>query len=86
MAYDTDYEQCAHLYDLFDTKENIEFFFHYASKAGEILDIGVRTGCSSQYTKLYYVVRWQTRKARFSHSPINDSQSPNPHIWLKAFF
>jgi len=38
------YEKAAHLYDLFDTKENIEFFFHYASEAGEVLDIGAGTG------------------------------------------
>lgn len=38
------YEKSAHLYDLFDTKENIEFFFHYAKEAGEILDIGAGTG------------------------------------------
>lgn len=38
------YEKAAHLYDLFDTKENIEFFYHYASEAGEILDIGAGTG------------------------------------------
>ena len=44
MAYDTGYEKCAHLYDLFDTKENLKFFFHYASEAGEIFDIGAGTG------------------------------------------
>lgn len=38
------YEKAAHLYDLFDTKENIEFFLHYASEAGQILDIGAGTG------------------------------------------
>ena len=38
------YEKCAHLYDLFDTKENIEFFLRYASEAGEVLDIGAGTG------------------------------------------
>ena len=38
------YEKSAHLYDLFDTKENIEFFYHYAKEAGEILDIGAGTG------------------------------------------
>jgi SAM-dependent methyltransferase len=38
------YEKAAHLYDLFDQKENIEFFFHFASQAGEILDIGAGTG------------------------------------------
>lgn len=38
------YEKAAHLYDLFDTKENIEFFYHYAKEAGEILDIGAGTG------------------------------------------
>jgi len=41
---DSGYEKCAHLYDLFDTKENIKFFLHYASEAGEILDIGAGTG------------------------------------------
>jgi len=38
------YEKAAHLYDLFDTKENIGFFYHYGSEAGEILDIGAGTG------------------------------------------
>lgn len=38
------YEKAAHLYDIFDTKENIEFFYHYASESGEILDIGAGTG------------------------------------------
>ncbi len=44
MAYDRGYEKAAHLYDLFDTKENIDFFYHYASQAGEVLDIGAGTG------------------------------------------
>ena len=38
------YEKVAHLYDLFDRKENVEFFFHYASAVGEILDVGAGTG------------------------------------------
>jgi SAM-dependent methyltransferase len=41
---DTGYEKAAHLYDVFDQKENVEFFAHYASAAGEILDIGAGTG------------------------------------------
>ncbi|KPL03581.1 MAG: hypothetical protein AMJ73_06160 [candidate division Zixibacteria bacterium SM1_73] len=44
MTYHTGYEKSAHLYDLFDTKENIEFFLHYGSEAKEILDIGAGTG------------------------------------------
>jgi SAM-dependent methyltransferase len=44
MVHHTGYEKCAHLYDLFDTKENIEFFLRYASQAKEILDIGAGTG------------------------------------------
>ena len=28
-------EKAGHIYDLFDTKENIEYFFRYASEAGE---------------------------------------------------
>lgn len=46
MIYDSGYEKCAHLYDLFDKKENIEFFLHYDLEAGEILDIGAGTGVS----------------------------------------
>jgi SAM-dependent methyltransferase len=38
------YDKAADLYDLFDTKPNIDFFMHYASQAGEILDIGAGTG------------------------------------------
>lgn len=38
------YERSAHLYDLFDTKENIDFFYHYAAESGEILDVGAGTG------------------------------------------
>lgn len=38
------YEKSAHLYDLFDQKANIEFFYLYASRAKEVLDIGAGTG------------------------------------------
>lgn len=38
------YEESAHLYDAFDTKDNVDFFLHYAAQAGEILDIGAGTG------------------------------------------
>ena len=38
------YEKSAHLYDMFDQKANIEFFFHYASQANAVLDIGAGTG------------------------------------------
>jgi SAM-dependent methyltransferase len=38
------YERSARFYDLFDEKDNIEFFYHYAAQAGEILDIGAGTG------------------------------------------
>jgi SAM-dependent methyltransferase len=41
---DRSYGKTAHLYDLFDQKENIEFFHYYASQAGEVLDIGAGTG------------------------------------------
>jgi SAM-dependent methyltransferase len=44
MAQHGGYERSAHLYDLFDSKENIDFFGHYAAEAGEILDIGAGTG------------------------------------------
>jgi SAM-dependent methyltransferase len=40
----TGYEKSAHLYDLFDRKENVEFFSRYALQAGEILDVGAGTG------------------------------------------
>ena len=38
------YEKSAHLYDLFDQKENVDFYFHFASRAGSVLDIGAGTG------------------------------------------
>jgi SAM-dependent methyltransferase len=44
MSEHAGYEKSAHLYDLFDRKENVDFFYHYAAKAGEILDIGAGTG------------------------------------------
>jgi SAM-dependent methyltransferase len=44
MAHRPGYEKAAHLYDLFDTKKNVDFFLHYALKAGEIVDIGAGTG------------------------------------------
>lgn len=44
MEYNSGYEKCAHLYDLFDTKDNIKFFAKYALEAGEIIDIGAGTG------------------------------------------
>jgi ubiquinone/menaquinone biosynthesis C-methylase UbiE len=44
MIIKSGYEKIAHLYDLFDTKKNIDFFCHYASANGEILDIGAGTG------------------------------------------
>jgi SAM-dependent methyltransferase len=44
MVEDRGYERVAHLYDLFDTKENVDFFYHYAAQVEEILDIGAGTG------------------------------------------
>lgn len=44
QLYSRGYEKTAHLYDLFDQKKNIEFFHHYASAAGDVLDIGAGTG------------------------------------------
>jgi len=38
------YEKSAHFYDLFDSKDNIDFFSHYAEESGEILDIGAGSG------------------------------------------
>jgi SAM-dependent methyltransferase len=38
------YDKAAHLYDIFDTKPNIGFFLHYASRASEVIDIGAGTG------------------------------------------
>ncbi|UCG90888.1 MAG: class I SAM-dependent methyltransferase [candidate division WOR-3 bacterium] len=42
--YDKGYEKAAHLYDIFDNKDNINFFLHFASEAAEIIDIGAGTG------------------------------------------
>ncbi|MFX1249071.1 MAG: class I SAM-dependent methyltransferase, partial [Promethearchaeota archaeon] len=44
MYEDKGYEKAAHLYDLFDTKKNIDFFYQYGKEAGKILDIGAGTG------------------------------------------
>ncbi len=38
------YECSAHLYDIFDTKENMDFFLSFASPGDEILDVGAGTG------------------------------------------
>ncbi|MFX0086437.1 MAG: class I SAM-dependent methyltransferase [Candidatus Hodarchaeota archaeon] len=38
------YEKAAHLYDLFDRKENIDFFYQGVKNFNEILDIGAGTG------------------------------------------
>jgi SAM-dependent methyltransferase len=38
------YAKVAHLYDIFDTKENVDFFLGYAERAGCILDVGAGTG------------------------------------------
>ena len=38
------YERSAHLYDLFDDKENLDFFIKYAADAATVLDIGAGTG------------------------------------------
>jgi ubiquinone/menaquinone biosynthesis C-methylase UbiE len=42
-AYDC-YAKAAHLYDIFDTKENIDLFLGYAAENGAILDVGAGTG------------------------------------------
>ncbi|MEM5774989.1 MAG: class I SAM-dependent methyltransferase, partial [Anaerolineaceae bacterium] len=41
---DRGYELSAQFYDLFDGKPNINFYYFYASQAGESLDIGAGTG------------------------------------------
>jgi SAM-dependent methyltransferase len=43
-AEDKGYEKVAHFYDFFATRPNVEFFYHYAKKASQILDIGAGTG------------------------------------------
>lgn len=60
MAYHGGYEKCAHLYDLFDDKENIQFFLHYAEEASKILDVGAGTGriaipIAEKGIKIHYV-------------------------------
>jgi SAM-dependent methyltransferase len=72
MEYSSGYEKCAHLYDLFDTKDNIGFFAKYAREAGEILDIGAGTGriaiaLAEQGAKVICVepspaMRWEFKK------------------------
>jgi SAM-dependent methyltransferase len=38
------YAKVARLYDIFDTKENIDLFLCYAEEGGDILDVGAGTG------------------------------------------
>jgi SAM-dependent methyltransferase len=38
------YSKSAHLYDLFDNKDNVDLFHHYASLARDMLDVGAGTG------------------------------------------
>jgi SAM-dependent methyltransferase len=38
------YEKAARLYDLFDRKENIDFFYRVAARARVVLDVGAGTG------------------------------------------
>ncbi|UCC11552.1 MAG: class I SAM-dependent methyltransferase [candidate division WOR-3 bacterium] len=38
------YDRAAVFYDLFDTKDNVDFFHHYAQPTGIIADIGAGTG------------------------------------------
>ncbi len=44
MVVNKGYEKAAHLYDIFDNKDNIDFFYRYGKEAGLILDIGAGTG------------------------------------------
>jgi SAM-dependent methyltransferase len=44
VAASQGYEESAHLYDLFDDKDNIGFFLKYAASAGRVLDVGAGTG------------------------------------------
>lgn len=44
MSHRNGYNRTASYYDLFDTKDNIDFFYQYAKHAGRILDIGAGTG------------------------------------------
>lgn len=44
MSYLSGYERSAHLYDIFDDKENIDFFKSYTEGVDKVLDVGARTG------------------------------------------
>lgn len=44
MVEDKGYEKSARFYDLFDNKDNLEFFLKYGQETGVILDIGAGTG------------------------------------------
>lgn len=81
MSEDKGYEKVAHLYDLFDRKENIAFFFHYAATAGEILDIGAGTGriaipLAERGVKVYCVEPSSAMRREFKKK-----LSQRPHLW-----
>lgn len=44
MPVDKGYEKSAKYYDLFDDKQNIDFFVHFAKQYNSILDVGAGTG------------------------------------------
>ena len=44
MVLDRGYEKAAHLYDLFDNKNNLDFFLRCSQETGIVLDIGAGTG------------------------------------------
>lgn len=44
MSYQGGYEYSAVFYDLFDQKQNVEFFLRHVSSARNILDVGAGTG------------------------------------------
>ena len=44
MEFHDGYARVAHLYDIFDTKESIDFFLGYAQEGGDMLDVGAGTG------------------------------------------
>jgi SAM-dependent methyltransferase len=81
VGEDKGYEKAAHLYDLFDGKENIEFFFHYAAAAGEILDIGAGTGriaipLAERGVEVYCVEPSPAMRREFKKK-----LSQHPHLW-----
>jgi SAM-dependent methyltransferase len=80
MVFHDGYEKVAHLYDIFDVKENVDFFVGYATEAGEILDIGAGTGRIAIPIAEQGARVWCVEPSRAMLSQFREKLAKNPEI------